>query len=157
MTSDWFGAAERGDTETLARLLEQGIEVDTTDEYRRTALMFAVWGRHLETVQWLLSRGADPNGGLINHTAMTYGALRARGWQIRAGRCYETLEPDARFLDLLMAAGGRIGLREAILLGDVGMAQRIRSARHLPDAGRPCRPGRDGRTFARSRSRHRRH
>jgi ankyrin repeat protein len=28
-------------------------------------------------------------------------------------------------LDLLMAAGGRIGLREAILLGDVGMAQRI--------------------------------
>jgi hypothetical protein len=125
MNSYWFAAAERGDTRTLARLLERGIEVDTPGNFGGTALMFAVWGRHIEAVRWLLGRGADPNRKSNHHTAMTFGALWARGWQIEAGRCRAKLVPDARFLDLLMSAGGRIGLREAILLGDVGMAQQI--------------------------------
>ncbi len=125
MNGDWFASAEVGDTQTLARLIEQGVEVDTPGDCGWTALMFAVWGRHLETVRWLLSRGADPNREAYHNSAMTYGALWARGWQIEAGRCFAKLEPDARFLDLLITAGGRIGLREAILLGDVGMARRI--------------------------------
>jgi Ankyrin repeats (3 copies)/Ankyrin repeats (many copies) len=125
MNGDWFAAAERGDVGTLARLIERGIEVDTPGDFGQTALMSAVWGRRLETARWLLSRGADPNREANQHTAMTYGALWARGWQIEAGRCFAKLEPDARFLDLLMTAGGRIGLREAILLGDVEMARRI--------------------------------
>lgn len=125
MDPEWFAAAERGDTQALARIFERGIEVDTPGTHRWTALMFAVWERHPEAVQWLLSRGADPNRGLDDWTAVTLGALAARGWRVAAGRCYAVHEPDARYLDLLLAAGGRIGLREVILLGDVEAARRI--------------------------------
>jgi uncharacterized protein len=125
MVSKWFDAAKKGDTWTLSRLFGWGIEVDATGEYGWTALMHGVWGRHIETVRWLLDRGANPNPKSSLWSAMTLAALCARGWQIEAGRCRAKLEPDGRFLSLLRKAGGRIGLREAILLGDVGMARRI--------------------------------
>ncbi|MHC5538811.1 ankyrin repeat domain-containing protein [Singulisphaera rosea] len=123
--SEWFVAAIRGDTRTLARLLEDGTDVDSPGEYGWTALMVAVYGRDMETLQWLLDRGADPNRESNQNSAMTHAALWARGWVVESGRCRIKREPDARFLERLMSAGGRLGLREAILLGDVEMAQRI--------------------------------
>jgi ankyrin repeat protein len=124
MNLEWFAASERGDTQALARIFERGIEVDTPGAYQWTALMLAVWNQHPQTVQWLLSRGADPNRESVSWSAMTVGSLWARGWHISAGRCYAVLKPNTLYLDLLLAAGGRIGLREAILLGDVEAARR---------------------------------
>jgi ankyrin repeat protein len=126
MNEAWFEAAEQGRTDLLAELLDAGAEVDAFDRYGTTALAGAVFGGHADTVELLLARGADPNAARWEgHTAVTYAALHARGWVISAGRLYRVRTPDARLLSRLVEAGGRVGLREAILLQDVGLARNV--------------------------------
>ena len=52
-------AASIGDTETVGQLLDQGVPVDTANQFGKTALMMAVEGDNLDTVALLLARGAD--------------------------------------------------------------------------------------------------
>jgi ankyrin repeat-rich membrane spanning protein len=134
MDDDCFREAEQEDRQALRALLERGGDVDARGEYGRTALMLAVRGGLLEVVEDLIRRGANPNAApyydqnaaaYYGPTAMTCAAVQARGWQVLGGRCWPTHPPDTRYLELLTAAGGRLGLREAILLGDVDLARRV--------------------------------
>lgn len=52
-------AAIRGDTRTIALLLDAGAEIDARGEYGHTPLNEAVGQGHVEAVRLLLSRGAD--------------------------------------------------------------------------------------------------
>jgi len=63
VTGEWeedlLGACERGDLETITRLLDRGVAVDARDSHGNTALMVACRNCHLEVVRLLLERGAD--------------------------------------------------------------------------------------------------
>ena len=54
-------AAERGDTGTVRRLLEEGASVRARDEGGRTALVAAAYGNHLGAAGALMEAGADVN------------------------------------------------------------------------------------------------
>ena len=57
--TEWAGAAERGDTETIERLLRSGLDVDSRNHRGETALHLAVRHRHSLTAACLLAYGAD--------------------------------------------------------------------------------------------------
>lgn len=57
----FFKAAKNNDIGTLAKLIEEGTDVNTKSKYGATALTFAVEKNSLEAVKFLLEHGADPN------------------------------------------------------------------------------------------------
>lgn len=59
--NDLMCAALEGNTATVKRLLEIGLDVNAKDDEGRTALMFAVTNLHHDTVNLLLENGADVN------------------------------------------------------------------------------------------------
>ena len=54
-------AAEQGRIRILARLIEDGLDVNTSFDGDGTPLLIAARAGQMETVNWLLARGADPN------------------------------------------------------------------------------------------------
>ncbi len=56
-------AIQRGDTALVARLIERGINLNSTDEHGTPALMLATLFADAECVRLLLTHGADPNQG----------------------------------------------------------------------------------------------
>lgn len=52
-------AAERGDAESVRRLLAEGASVDATDATGRTALVAAAYGNHVAVAEALIEAGAD--------------------------------------------------------------------------------------------------
>lgn len=59
MRNDWRNAAVTGDAPGIARLLDDGTNIDCRDRYGQTALMLAAeYGRE-EVASLLLERGAD--------------------------------------------------------------------------------------------------
>jgi ankyrin repeat protein len=54
-------AANMGDVETLARLIEAGANVNDVDAQGQTVLHAAVRAGQVSAVEWLLAHGADPN------------------------------------------------------------------------------------------------
>ena len=54
-------AAGRGWTETVARLLDEGADINARDEVGRTAVSLAAKNSRAETVRLLIERGADVN------------------------------------------------------------------------------------------------
>lgn len=54
-------AAANGDREAVARLLDQGANVDATDATGRTALVAAAYGNHVTVAEALIEAGADVN------------------------------------------------------------------------------------------------
>jgi len=61
MNEQLIGAAERGDTAAVLRLLEQGGDVDARDARGRTPVMAATHGNHVGTVRALIQAGANVN------------------------------------------------------------------------------------------------
>jgi ankyrin repeat protein len=57
--SNFFSAAESGDTSKVAESLNQGIEINVTDEHGQTALMLAADEGHVDTVKLLLKNRAS--------------------------------------------------------------------------------------------------
>jgi ankyrin repeat protein len=118
MVEDWFEAAGKGHTEIILSLIRKGADVNAKDEHGRTALMRAVQGRQIETIQVLLDHGADVSAeDCHTWTAMTDAVIHSQAWAV--------VQPDARPLNVLKAAGGRFGLREAVLSGDVELARQL--------------------------------
>jgi len=54
-------AASSGDLESTRLLLEKGANIHARDEHGWDALYYAVYGRKVKTVKFLLEHGADPN------------------------------------------------------------------------------------------------
>lgn len=54
-----ISSAAAGDTEKVLQLLEEGADIDATDEQGRTAVLAATYNDHSETVEALIQKGAD--------------------------------------------------------------------------------------------------
>ncbi|MFF2286622.1 ankyrin repeat domain-containing protein [Peribacillus butanolivorans] len=54
-------AAERKETETIKRLIEEGVDINTKDLEGRTATMIATYNNDVETTKVLIKAGADVN------------------------------------------------------------------------------------------------
>src|SRR5262245_30646146 len=59
--SNFLAAAESGDTAKIAESLNQGTEIDVTDEHGQTALMLAADEGNVDTVKLLLQHKASPD------------------------------------------------------------------------------------------------
>lgn len=56
-----FDLARDGDTAALTQHLDAGVPATLTNEFGDSLVMLAAYHGHLETVELLLARGADPN------------------------------------------------------------------------------------------------
>ncbi|RAP78730.1 ankyrin repeat domain-containing protein [Paenibacillus montanisoli] len=54
-------AAEKGDTEIVLKLLQDGADINATDERGRTAVMAATYNNNVPMVKALIQKGADIN------------------------------------------------------------------------------------------------
>jgi ankyrin repeat protein len=103
-------AAALGETETVRRLLDEGVNVDFADYSGNTALRWAVLYRHLETAAFLIERQADVNHrNKFGQTALFQAAV----WG------------DASLIDPLLQAGANVGFTEAAMLGDTDTLLRM--------------------------------
>lgn len=60
-TQEFIRAADRNDTETIGRLLREGVPIDVRDGQGRTALLAATSLNHVESAKLLIAAGADVN------------------------------------------------------------------------------------------------
>ena len=120
MHRDWWEAVGDGDVDAVRGLLDRGFPVGALQRGYRSALGAAARAEDLAMVRLLLDRGADPNQlDGTRSTPMTSAACQAGGSGRGAGD---------EILALMLAAGGRLGLREAVMLGDVDLARRLLDA-----------------------------
>jgi ankyrin repeat domain-containing protein 17 len=118
MCGEWLAAAQEGNLDEVLAGLRAGIDVNLKGEFGRTALHLAAMYTQAPAIRVLLGHGADPNAqDWSGHTPVTYAVLQAQSWVFR--------EPDPRPMELLLAAGGKLGLLEAIWLNDVELARRL--------------------------------
>ncbi|WP_249716478.1 ankyrin repeat domain-containing protein [Paenibacillus sp. J31TS4] len=61
MNQDLISSAEKGNTDDVLKLLQDGADIDATDERGRTAVMAATYNNQADTVKALIEKGADIN------------------------------------------------------------------------------------------------
>lgn len=61
MNEQLIQAAERKETETIKRLIEEGVDLNTKDSEGRTATMIATYNNDVTTAKVLIEAGADVN------------------------------------------------------------------------------------------------
>lgn len=61
MNEQLIQAAERKETETIKRLIEEGVDINTKDSEGRTATMIATYHNDVDTAKALIKAGADVN------------------------------------------------------------------------------------------------
>jgi ankyrin repeat protein len=128
----WLQAAERGDLAAVIDFLDSGIDINAGDAINTTALMRAVRGGHLGVIRVLLDRGASLSPqNTLGRTALTVALIRSRRWE----GYYNPPAPDPKPLEMLLAAGARYGLREAVMLNDVALARARLDEGADPDTG----------------------
>ncbi len=59
----FFAAARKGDAKALAKLLDEGVDVNAKTAYGATALHYACDRGHLDVVKLLLKHKANPERG----------------------------------------------------------------------------------------------
>ena len=82
---DWYEAeqlhraAQDGNIEEVARLVDEGFELNQFDDLSRTPLHYAVEGEHYSVAKWLLENGADVNANKEEKIGETALSLAAQG------------------------------------------------------------------------------
>ncbi len=61
MDQQLIASAENGNTDDVLALLQDGADIDATDEHGRTAVMAATYNNEVDTVKALIQKGADIN------------------------------------------------------------------------------------------------
>lgn len=119
--SELLFAADCGDTPVVIELLASGMHPDARSPGDASPLLVAARNGHVETVRVLLEHGAQPNpDGWRGYTALTHAihrSLRGEG---------------SRPLELLLAAGARYNLVDAVLANDLELVRRM-----LDEGGNP--------------------
>ena len=103
-------AAEVGDADTVAGLLEMGASVERVDRVNRTTLMYAARSKNSETIQLLLDAGADiQSRDRLGNTPLSWAAGfgTADGVQvlIDAGADANTVDTVLGYTPLVWASG----------------------------------------------------
>ncbi|MFO0887683.1 MAG: ankyrin repeat domain-containing protein [Isosphaeraceae bacterium] len=128
--AEWFQAVESGDIARVSGLLSAGVDVDARKSYsNRTALMIAAGAGRLDLIRLLLEHGArldleDSTG----RTPVTW----ALGFAIWKGQPWT----ESASLSILLAAGGRFGLTEAVMIDDLRLARTRLDEGGDPNTGR---------------------
>lgn len=166
-------AAADGDAAAVRRLLAAGVPVDTRNAARRTPLLLAAYGNHVEVAKLLIDAGADVNAkDAIRDTPFLYAGAEGRNEILNAilatgkAKLDDTnryggvaLIPAAHHghpetVRMLLGAGidvdhvndlGWTALMEAVILGDGGPTYR-EIVTLLVGAGAKDIADRDGRT-----------
>ncbi|MBL8430934.1 MAG: ankyrin repeat domain-containing protein, partial [Dechloromonas sp.] len=74
---DLISAARLGDTKDIAKLIQRGASVDTTDKEGNTLLMLAARDGHTELVEYLIKQRAKVNErNAVGDTALRLAAFR---------------------------------------------------------------------------------
>lgn len=99
--SSLFNAAANGDTITVLRLIEGGVDVNITNAKGWTPLVMAAFNQHMGTVIVLVDAGADVNHQGVNGTTVFMYAKT----KVRETRDYS-------LLDYLLQKGADINIRD---------------------------------------------
>lgn len=114
-------AAERGESEVVMAMLDDGTGVDASDNCGWTALMKAAAGGHLSMLEALLARGADPEhrddaGYTALMVAVVNGQEATSRTLLEHGARIDAVESEAGWSSLTWAArNGRPALVELLL------------------------------------------
>ena len=131
---EWLETAERGDAAFVIEQMRQGLDINETRAGNgMTVLMMAARGGQAELVRLLLDLGADMN--IVDDygfTVLTRALIASRTWD----GFYRVERPDPRALGILLDAGARYGLLEAVLLNDAELARTRLDEGADPDTGK---------------------
>ncbi|MCK4319153.1 ankyrin repeat domain-containing protein [Candidatus Micrarchaeota archaeon] len=61
LNEELLRAAKEGDAEAVERLIQEGADINTRDDWGETALTHAIENGHTETAKFLIEKGADVN------------------------------------------------------------------------------------------------
>jgi ankyrin repeat protein len=114
MIGELLLAADRGDTDLVIDLLASGLSPDARAMGGAPPLLMAVRNGHVETVRVLLEHGAHPNpDDCRSYTALTHAIHRS------------LREQGSGPLELLLAAGARYNLIDAVLANDIELVRKF--------------------------------
>ena len=82
MEREFIKAARKGNLELVESYIEQGISLESMDQYGWTALMLAAWLGHNQVVEWLLSKGANVDATSQTGCTALIGAARCGHTQV---------------------------------------------------------------------------
>jgi len=109
-------AAYEGRADHVRKLLAAGLPLRPPQYGGSEALRWAIYGCHLDLIRELLACGVDQENDSTHPETSIAAAARLTipcpGWL-----------PDRRPLELLLAAGARLRLQEAVLLNDLPLAR----------------------------------
>ena len=109
-------AAYEGRADLVRALLDGGMPLNDSEYGHSEALSWAIYGNHLDLIRELLARGADLEiNSTVQNTVIAAAAYLTRPYPGRPA--------DFRALELLLAAGARLRLQEAVLLNDLDLAR----------------------------------
>ena len=120
-------AARKGDAVAVKRLLDEGVDVNTTFRYNATALFYACDHGHLEVVKVLLDRGADMS---VKDTFYGFTSLA-----LATGPAQKKKPEHAEIAKLLIQKGSPgkdTALTGAVQSGDAALAKVILDSGGLP-------------------------
>ncbi len=119
--ADFGDAALSGKLDTVRQALDSGVDVNATDEQRRTALMLASFNGHTPVVQFLLTQNAAvDNRDALGRTALMFGATGANEETVRlllkAGAEINAVDSSEGFTALMHAAAeGQLSVVQILL------------------------------------------
>lgn len=96
---DLFDAANRGDVNTIARLLREGININVANQQKETALHMAAARGHYSTVIYLIKNGANPFSRTVKQWLPIHHATRFRHANIANYLMQRGLSPRFRTSD----------------------------------------------------------